>query len=458
LFNHHVPVALVLLGVIEAVLLFGSAELAWRLRTTQIGMDWVPMSDRLPQLVTFTVVLWITMLAVGVYHAISYRSLRIAATRMAVAIIAAIVALAVIFFLLPDVALWRSTSAYAVVLSFLTVMLARWFFLRVVGLEGFRRRILVLGAGTRAARLAALSTTPESSFVVARFVRMTEAEPHVHCAARREDLPSMAEVVAADRIDEVVVAIEERRGALPMADLLQVRMEGVIVSDISTFVERETGRVDLDSVRPSWFIFSDGFESSVGLSVVWKRVFDIVVSLGILLVTAPVLLIVGVLVKLASPGPVFYKQERVGRFGRVFNVIKFRSMREDAEKDGPVWAQQGDARVTPVGAIIRKTRIDEIPQVFCVLAGQMSFIGPRPERPVFVRDLTQQIPLYNERHVVKPGITGWAQINYPYGASVEDARHKLEYDLYYIKNYSLFLDLLILIQTVRVVLWQDGSR
>lgn len=459
LFRQQVPTPLLALGLVEAGLLFLSAELAWRLRAAQIGMAPAPMATRLRELVAFTAITWVAMLAVGVYHASSYRSLRVAITRMAVAVASAVIVLALVYFLFPNVALWRSISLYAVMFAFVSVLIARWLFLRLVGWRTFRRRILVLGAGARAARMETLARLPEASFLVTRFVRMTEAEPQVGHWEPRAALPSAAEMVERDRVSEVVVAIEERRGALPVDDLLQVRMTGVRVTDISSFFEQETGRVDLESVRPSWFIFSDGYDGGSQISVVGKRVFDILFSAALLVVTSPILMVTATLVKLTSRGTIFYRQQRVGRFGKPFDVIKFRSMRADAEKEGkPIWAQKGDPRVTGVGRIIRLTRIDEIPQMFCVLKGDMSFVGPRPERPFFVSELARQIPFYNERHVAKPGVTGWAQINYPYGASVEDARAKLEYDLYYIKNYSLFLDLLILIQTVRVVLWQDGSR
>ena len=244
-----------------------------------------------------------------------------------------------------------------------------------------------------------------------------------------------------------------------MKDLLRIKTTGVHVNDISTFLERETGRVDLQSVNPSWLIFSDGFSSGRMLSGVFKRLFDIVASLVLLLFAGPVILLTALAVKLESKGPAFYRQRRVGLYGVGFDCIKLRSMRQDAEVNGQaVWAEKDDPRITRVGRFIRKVRIDELPQCWSVLKGEMSFVGPRPERPQFVEDLEQQLPYYAERHMVKPGITGWAQINYPYGASIEDSRQKLEYDLYYAKNYSPFLDLLILLQTIRVVLWPEGAR
>jgi sugar transferase (PEP-CTERM system associated) len=238
-----------------------------------------------------------------------------------------------------------------------------------------------------------------------------------------------------------------------------VKTTGVHVNDLSSFLERETGRVDLDSLNPSWLIFSDGFSAGRRLSSSAKRLFDVVVSALILLLFWPIVLVTAVLIKLESKGPVFFRQRRIGLYGQPFEILKLRSMRDDAEVDGiAVWAMEDDPRVTRVGAIIRKLRIDELPQCWSVLKGEMSFVGPRPERPTFVADLEARLPYYAERHVVKPGITGWAQIHYPYGASVEDARQKLEYDLYYAKNYTPFLDVVILLQTMRVILWPEGAR
>ncbi len=452
------PGPLLVLGLVELALLFLAAEAAWTLRAAQIDSETQHILSRLPQLATFALVTWLSMLAVGVYHSHSYRSLRVAAVRLAVAIALAVMVLALIFFLFPDVALWRSISLYAVILSFLLILATRILFKRIFGSQRFRRRILVLGAGNRAARLRDMAADPHASFTITRFVRATDNEPVVAEAADRCGTVRLVDLAERDEADEVVVAIEERRGALPVEDLIAVRLAGIPVTELSTFLEAETGRVDLDSVSPSWLIFSDGFLGAKQLSTIGKRLFDVAVASTLLILASPFMLVAAILVRATSPGPVLYRQIRVGRGGQPFELIKFRSMREDAEKHGAVWAQENDPRITPVGRILRLTRIDELPQLWCVLRGDMSFVGPRPERPNFVEELARLIPLYNERHVVKPGISGWAQINYPYGASVEEARKKLEYDLYYIKNYSLFLDLFILLQTVRVVLWQHGSR
>lgn len=458
-FKHYVPTPLLVLGLLEFLVLVASAELGWRVRVYQISGRPGSFLDNIPEILTFGVVMYIAYLAVGAYQASACRSVRESISRVMVASGAGLVGLSVIFFLVPIVALWRSVLLIATVFSIVGVFILRAIFSRLVVWNRFRRRIIVLGAGGRAGRVGELADQPDASFTVAAFVRMAPDETDVPQAVDRTEVGTLAELVEKERAEEVVLAMKERRGALPLQDLLATKVLGTRIYDLSSFLERETGRVDLDSVNLSWLIFSDGFLASNRLSAVFKRLFDITASALLLLATMPILAVTAIAIKLTSPGPVFYRQERVGLYGAIFWIMKFRSMRTDAEKDGtPLWAQKGDPRVTTVGRLIRATRIDEIPQIFNVFKGDMSFVGPRPERPFFVDDLVRDIPLYAERHIVKPGITGWAQLNYPYGASIDDARHKLEYDLYYVKNYTVFLDILILIQTVRVVLWQDGVR
>jgi sugar transferase (PEP-CTERM system associated) len=282
-----------------------------------------------------------------------------------------------------------------------------------------------------------------------------------HVAAERI-LPSgssLADTVLRNQVDEVVVAVRERRGSgLPLNDLLACKLAGVRVLDVSSYYERASGQVRLDSLRASWLIFGEGFRQGT-VRVLVKRLFDIVFSLLLLLAASPTMIVTAVLIVLESGFPVLYRQERVGQGGRVFRVLKFRSMRTDAEQDGkPRWAASNDDRVTRVGRVIRKLRIDELPQLFNVLKGDMSLVGPRPERPFFVDQLSGEIPFYAARHSVKPGVTGWAQVRYHYGSTVEDAVQKLQYDLYYVKNHSLFLDLVVLFETVGVVLTGAGAQ
>ena len=326
------------------------------------------------------------------------------------------------------------------------------------------RRVLVVGVDERASKIERLNGHSRSPYTTVGFVPFGQ---EVKCSSLSyskvisgrimENPGALAKLACERRVDEIVVASRERRG-LPLESLMECKLAGITVTDFPSFWERQTGQIDLEEMTPSWLIFSNGFRTT------WqgefaKRCFDIVVSLLLLILTLPVTVATAILIKLESPGPVFYRQERVGRGGNTFAVLKFRSMGVDAEKDGIArWAQNSDPRVTKIGGFIRRTRIDEIPQVINVLLGQMSFVGPRPERPVFVNSLVEKIPYYDVRHRVKPGITGWAQINYPYGASDEDARAKLTFDLYYVKNWNLFLDAVTLFQAARVVLWREGAR
>ena len=459
LFKHYVPHALLLLGVIEFVLLLAAGEAGWLLRLWQIQGEADPDVSRVPHLLAFAVTLQAALVAVGGYSPDALRSMRIGTARLVVAVSLGVLLLSLVFFLFPSFAFWRSNLLYAMLIALVALFLVRLAAARIVGSEGFKRRVLVLGAGPRAARLAAIAKQAGAGFIVVGHVAMNDGPVAVPNAVNRTDIVDLTAHVVRHRVTEVVLAIEERRNSLPLADLLRIKTTGVHVNEISSFLERETGRVDLDSLNPSWLIFSDGFSAGRRLSSAGKRLFDVVASLLLLLLFAPLILIVAGLVKLESKGPAFFRQRRVGLYGQHFDILKIRSMREDAEVGGKaVWAQKDDPRITRVGSIIRKLRIDELPQAWTVLRGQMSFVGPRPERPQFVSDLEARLPFYAERHVVKPGITGWAQINYPYGASIEDARQKLEYDLYYAKNYTPFLDLLILLQTVRVVLWPEGAR
>jgi sugar transferase (PEP-CTERM system associated) len=459
LFKHYVPHTVLLLGLVDFVLLLAAGEAGWLLRLWQLAGEADPSMSRLPHLLTFAITLQLAMVGVGVYGVDSLQSMRIATARLVVAISLGVLLLSLIFFLLPAVTFWRSNLLYAMAFALGGLFTARILLGRTLGGEAFKRRVLVLGAGPRAARIEKLARREHSGFIVVGYVAMNDGPVAVGRAVNRADLAHLTDHVVRLAASEVVLALEERRNALPLADLLRIKTTGVHVNELSSFLERETGRVDLDSVNPSWLIFSDGFSSGRRISSAGKRLFDIMVSFTILTFTLPVILLTALAVKLESKGPAFFRQRRVGLYGQPFEILKIRSMREDAEVGGvAVWAQKDDPRITRVGSIIRKLRIDELPQAWTVLSGQMSLVGPRPERPQFVADLEARLPYYAERHVVKPGITGWAQINYPYGASIEDARQKLEYDLYYAKNYTPFLDLLILLQTVRVVLWPEGAR
>ncbi|WP_375392368.1 TIGR03013 family XrtA/PEP-CTERM system glycosyltransferase [uncultured Sphingomonas sp.] len=458
LFKHYVPHAVLLLGLVDLVLLLLAAEAGWVLRAHQIGIALTPVAARWPQLLSFAAALQVALVAVGAYGVGSFLSLRFAAARLAVAVSLGVIFLSILYFLVPSISFWRSNLLYSMLFACALLVGVRALLGQLLGGERFKRRIVVLGAGSRAARIRELAEQPGVNFVAAGFVAM-DAAPALGDAVPRDAIPNLAAYVIDQDANEVVLALEERRNALPLADLLRVKTTGVQVSDFSSFLERETGRVDLSTLNPSWLIFSDGFASGRIVSSAAKRAFDIVASTLLIALTWPVVLLTAIAIRLESRGPAFYRQHRVGLYNQGFDILKLRSMRIDAEAEGQArWAAKDDPRVTRIGRFIRKVRIDELPQAWTVLKGEMSFVGPRPERPQFVAELERHLPFYAERHMVKPGITGWAQINYPYGASVEDARHKLEYDLYYAKNYSPFLDLLILLQTLRVVLWPQGAR
>ncbi len=457
-FKHYIPHAVLLLGLFDLALLITAGDFAWRLTAQQVGVGLGQFDNRVWALAGFAAMMIMAMTAVGVYGADSLRSIRYATARLLVAISLGVIALTVVDFVIGGHNFWRSTLFYAMQGAIALLVLNRLVVGGILGAAAFRRRVLVMGAGPRAQRLRVLGENPESGFVIVGFIGMGEKDQIVEEAIARTAIHNMKRYVENLGVTEVVLALEERRNALPLKDLLRIKTAGVHVNDVSSFVERETGRVDLDTVNPSWLIFSDGFSSGRAISSVAKRLFDIAASLALLALTAPVILLFGLLVKFDSKGPMFYRQTRVGLFGQSFDVIKLRSMRTDAEVNGAQWATKDDPRVTRIGKFIRKVRIDELPQAWSVLTGDMSFVGPRPERPEFVAELETELTYYAERHMVKPGITGWAQINYPYGASIADSRHKLEYDLYYAKNYTPFLDMLIILQTLRVVLWNEGAR
>ncbi len=341
--------------------------------------------------------------------------------------------------------------------SFGMILIARLLFHSLLGQEAFKRRIIVIGAGGMAARIATLARQGAGGFRCAGFIPV-EGEKIEIPSERHLTQGDLLQTVHDKSIDEIIIALEDRRNRLPLECLVDCRLEGVMVSDYQSFCEREVGRVDLETLTPSWFFFRSGFRNSV-LQNVLKRAVDITAALSLAVFLFPVMALVALALMITRDGPILYRQERVGLKGKIFTLIKFRSMCEDAEQAGkPQWTCVNDDRVTPLGALIRKTRLDELPQLFNILKGDMSLVGPRPERPQFVEQLKARLPYYDERHRVKPGITGWAQVTFKYAGSLEDSKVKLEHDLYYIKYYSLFLDLIIILQTVRVVLWSEGAR
>ena len=354
----------------------------------------------------------------------------------------------------------RKLFAVAVAASIVFVLVHRVYAAHSSSQSMVRQRILIFGTGTRAKLVGrSLKKADPNVDLVGYFAGPNEAVTEVSAWGVLTPDKSLTDIVVDEQVDEIVVALTERRGgSMPLRELLDCKLHGVRVVDIATHFEKTLGQIRLDSVNPGWLIFGDGFNQGL-LRTVVKRLFDIAFAAILIVVSVPVMLLAGILILLESGGPIFYLQERVGLNGRLFNVVKFRSMRTDAEKDGkPRWASAQDDRVTRVGRIIRKLRIDELPQLITVLNGDMSLVGPRPERPYFVDKLTQEIPYYAVRLSVKPGLTGWAQVRYHYGATMEDSAEKLQYDLYYVKNHTWFLDLVILFETVGVVLTGKGAQ
>jgi sugar transferase (PEP-CTERM system associated) len=371
------------------------------------------------------------------------------------------IALALSFYTYPGLRLGRGISLIALPLALALMVLWRvsihWF----LGHPNIGERLLIVGSGNLAVELAReVLNRPDAGYRIVGFVG-TDADllgkslinPRV--IGMTEELD---DIVKREGIDRIVVAMGERRGQLPTNKLLQLSLAGQVnIEEGASFYERITGRVSLNMLRPSWLIFT-GRGRQAKVAELFRITVHWLVALVGAILSLPIVIVTAILIKLESRGPIFYTQERVGKNGRSFTLTKFRSMNVDAEQDGPVWASKGDTRTTRVGRIIRKIRVDEIPQFWNILKGEMSFVGPRPERPHFVAQLAQEIPFYEQRHLIAPGLTGWAQIKYPYGASIEDGRQKLQYDLFYIKNQSLFLDVIILFETIKIILFGRGAQ
>ena len=380
------------------------------------------------------------------------------AARIAVEMMAALLVLPVFYYLVPPAMIGRGYLTLALATFGVQQFVLRRALLELGRLPGFAQRVLILGVGPLAETMEQALGLSKDNYVLAGFVQpetdvMTVSADRV--VGRVEDIRELA---ARHRATELVVSLSERRGVLPMRELLKCKLSGINVLDASCFYEKMVGKLLVENIQPSWFVYSSGFRNTP-FRLFFKRILDVVCSVFGILVALPLFPLVALVVKFDSPGPVLFKQKRVGEGDRDFYILKFRTMCQDAEKKtGAVWATENDPRVTRVGNFLRKTRLDEIPQLFNVLRGDMSFVGPRPERPEFVSRLSETIPYYNKRHFIKPGVTGWAQICYPYGASEEDALEKLRYDLYYIKNYSILLDLSIILETVKTVIYGRGGR
>jgi sugar transferase (PEP-CTERM system associated) len=461
-FGQYVHVSLAALTAVEAAIFFGVFVTAAVLRF-QVDLPEIPEFIGLvwARGVLFSGVMVVSILAFGLYNARQRARAGGMAVRIMVAIGAGLTVIAFFFYLLPNLWIGRGVLLLATIGALVGLGVSRLVFHQLVDENLFKRHVIVYGCGKNASPISRLRRRSDRrGFTLVGFVQPDGESVSVAADQLLENGGSLSELCSRLGVDEVVVAMDDRRRGFPILEMLECRLAGIDVTELLTFLERETGRVRIDVLNPSWMIFGEGFRRDP-LRLFSSRGLDLAASSLILLLTFPFMLLTALAIKLEEGlrAPVFYAQQRVGLGGKTFNVLKFRSMRQDAERDGQArWATKGDSRVTRVGALIRKCRIDELPQILCVFRGHMSFVGPRPERPEFVADLAQKIPYYVQRHCVKPGITGWAQLCYPYGSSEQDALEKLQYDLYYIKNNTLLFDLGILLQTVEVVAMGQGAR
>ena len=462
LFRHYVSRVFLTLLIAEMLHLFWSIYFGRSLRMVLGYQSAMPQfTEVVPSALAFVAVMLAIMTAMGLYERNFWGGRSDMLLRIGVSFLVGLFMMTLTYYLFPDLSLGRGEFSLAFGIAFVGVLMLRLVFFEVSDREVLKRRVLVLGVGKNASRIEELQREGNTSFLVAGYLQLHEDEKR---QVPTEDLFQTTDHLMdlADRlqIDEIVVAPDDRRKGFPAEQVLECKIRGFKISGFLHFYERETGKIQLDALHPSNLIFASGFRRALRKQAV-KRLFDITASLLLLTLAWPFMLgaTLAIWIESGFRGPILYRQTRVGFNEHLFEVIKFRSMRTDAEQDGVArWAQANDSRITRVGAVLRDSRIDELPQLFNVLRGDMSFVGPRPERPQFVAGLREKIPFYSMRHMTNPGITGWAQICYPYGASEEDAREKLQYDLYYIKNYSFFFDILILLQTVHTVLWGRGAH
>lgn len=463
IFGHYIPTTIVLLMFIELVVLFASVYAGAYARffdSENLSVDIYLLQPLDLKAGFFAVTMWLSMTAVGLHARNNVDDFAGTMIRIFLSFMLGLGIILASFYVYPDVFLGRGVFAFALIIAFFGVLITRTIFQKLDNHNAFKRRLLVLGAGNKAKLVeGTIDYAAKRGYEIVGFVDIDQNEILVDPERVLEIESTLLDLCMDNHIDELVLAMDDRRVGFPLSGLLECKMKGIVVRDILDSLERITGHIELSALHPSAVIFSDGFTNAVSISYA-KRTFDILASLLILIIASPVIIFAIIALWLSSFGrdPIFYRQIRLGLCDAPFGVLKFRSMKTDAEKDGAQFAKKNDSRVTRLGAFMRKTRIDELPQLINVFKGDMSFIGPRPERPQFVLGFEQSIPHYSLRHTVKPGITGWAQICYPYGETEEDTKNKLQYDLYYIKNYSLFLDMTILFQTVQVVLFGQGAR
>ncbi|MDO9162255.1 MAG: TIGR03013 family PEP-CTERM/XrtA system glycosyltransferase [Methylococcaceae bacterium] len=459
IFRHYISRAYLWLVFIEFIIFFAAMYFGSNVRFLA-AESWYTQQDMLIASAVFSVVLTLTCSGLGLYRrTLSWEDYNLLA-RTFVSFLLTLFVIVSIYYFLPTFLIGRSVLLYAIGFAFTGLMLTRFLFYRLVNIENLKKRVLIIGGGKKAHSLISLNESfIYKGFTIAGFIVLPDEESMIEDHLTIPLTNKLSDIVEQHRIDEIVIALDDKRRGMPVDDLLDCKMSGTTIMDTITFYEREKGIISLEDVYPSWLLFCDGFAQG-GFRALEKRVFDVISSLILLMVAWPFMVLTALAIWIESgfKDPVLYRQVRVGEGNKRFDVLKFRSMRTDAEKNGAQWAQQQDNRITRVGSIIRKCRIDELPQIFNVIKGEMSFVGPRPERPEFVKGFDERIPYYRERHRVKPGITGWAQLCHPYGADELDTIQKLQYDLYYVKNYSIFLDLSIMLHTMEVVLWGKGAR
>lgn len=464
-FKMHLRVPFLLLALIEFCVCVAAVYVSVYVRFDGLALNQIEsINSPVVTSILFGLVMPITMMAMGLYQSRFRGGILGVFLRSIIGFMCGGAVLALMYYLIPSLYLGRGVFGLAMIIAFFMVGTIRPMFFYYVDRDILKIRVLILGAGEKAASIPRRlrRRVDQRGFRVVGYLplptdKSVAVDPSV---VVNKGTQSLRDYCVANAIDEIVVAADERRNGMPLDELLKCKVYGIDIIDLLGFFEREQGKLPLDILRPDWLIYSDGFDNGT-LRDASKRFFDVVASALILLITWPFMLFATIAIKLEDGfnSPIFYGQTRVGHLGEPFEVLKFRSMSVNAEKDGVAqWATKNDTRVTAVGKIIRKTRIDELPQILNVFRGDMSFVGPRPERPHFVDELSVEIPYYQERHAVKPGITGWAQVCYPYGASIKDSVQKQEYDLFYIKNHTIFLDMLILCQTAEVVLFGKGAR
>ena len=461
--NHYVSKIVFFLLFVEVLVLLGAAYAGAAVRFMDLGeaMAAPHLEHFFLSAVAFAGAIVFSMSAMGMYQLNFTEGLRDPFfLKLMPSFAMGFVILTLVFYVAPELQIGRSVLLAVFVIAAGGIFLARMVFFKTSELRFLESRIIFLGGGPLAKECSdlAIQNTSYHKYDIAGFIPIPAEECCVptNMLLKMRDGETLASLAAAHNVEEIVVSVQNRRGGFPIKELLACKLQGIKVTDAANFFERESCQIRVDSLQPSWLVFGGGFDQSF-IRTFMKRGFDLICSGAILLATFPVMVITALAIYLEDRSPIFYQQERVGLDGNPFNVLKFRSMRNDAEKGGkPQWAAQNDPRVTRIGNFIRKTRIDELPQILNVFKGEMSFVGPRPERPYFVEQLIEVVPYYNVRHSIKPGITGWAQVRYGYGASADDALQKLQYDLYYVKNNSLFLDILILIDTLKVVLFRSG--